>query len=235
MTAQTGFEGDVLVIDTVDEVRKQLRAGEVQVAVFTGFEFAWGRAKNPDLRPLVVSAPDPDALKVVLVVAADSPVKDLNALKGRKFALPSDTSADAIQYLTRKVEAAGSTMSAMFGAPVATTSIEDGLDDVVDGKADAALVDRAALRAFERRKPSRAAKLKPLLESAPLPPCVLAVCAGKLDDEAANKVKTGLTTAHQSEAGTRLLRQLRIQRFDAPSSDFDKLIAEAARQVAPPQ
>jgi ABC-type phosphate/phosphonate transport system substrate-binding protein len=233
MTAQTGFEGDVVMMDAGADGRRALTDGDVQLVVFSGLDFAWSRPKNQTLMPLVIAVPDPDALRAVLVVAQTDPAKDVAALKGKTLALPSDTTDDALQFLTRKCPTPASPLASHFAKITTPASLEDALDDVVDGTAQAALVDAAALKMFERRKPSRRAKLRVLLESAPLPPSVLAYRSDKLDAATVTKLRDGLQNAHSTEAGQRLLSQIRVKRFDAPPADFDKTLAEAARTLPP--
>src|SRR4051794_28255175 len=55
MEKKTGLTGDVVIAPGSDALSKQLSAGQLQLGVFHGFEFAWARQKNPHLKPLVIA------------------------------------------------------------------------------------------------------------------------------------------------------------------------------------
>src|SRR5262249_55629809 len=88
LAQRTGLKGDVVTIDSAEELRKQLEAGTLQLGGASGIEFGWMRSKQPDIEPLMISVTEPDALIGAVVVAKDSPAKTFADLKGQKLSLP---------------------------------------------------------------------------------------------------------------------------------------------------
>jgi ABC-type phosphate/phosphonate transport system substrate-binding protein len=234
MKAQTGLDGEIRVVDTADDVARSLADGGLQFAAFSGLGFAWLKPVQPKLAPLMIGVTDPDSRKAVIVVARDAAAPDLKALRGGKLALPGAATEDARQFLRCACLKAGVTVRDCFPATTNPESVEDAMDDVVDRAADAALVDRAAMKMYERRKPARFAKLRVLLESDPLPPGILAYRTDKLDPATVERIRAGLANAHQSDAGRRLVNQMRIQRFEPAPPDLLDVLSAAARQFPPP-
>src|SRR5437879_880819 len=55
LEAQTGLSGQVVSGIKPDDLRQQLKDGKLQLAIFQGFEYAWARQKDPDLKPLMIA------------------------------------------------------------------------------------------------------------------------------------------------------------------------------------
>ena len=55
MLGQTGVSGDLIPSGDADSLARQLKADEVQLAVFHGVEFAWVHQNYPTLKPLVIA------------------------------------------------------------------------------------------------------------------------------------------------------------------------------------
>src|SRR5262245_31525073 len=100
--AQTSMDGDTVLAETPDELRQQLVDGKVHLAVFHGFEFAWVKLKQPDLVPLMLAGSNPNALKAVVVVKADSSIEKVSDLQGQTLALPNCTREHTRLYMSRR-------------------------------------------------------------------------------------------------------------------------------------
>src|SRR6185369_1267356 len=89
--------------------------------------------------------------------------------------------ADAPGYVRLYVEKqTGKKMEDFFSKIEQRETIEDALDDVVDGNISAAILERAALEGFKRRKPGRFNPLKQIAHSTPFPPAIVAYREGGL-------------------------------------------------------
>ena len=55
MLGQTGVNGDLIPSGDADSLARQLKANEVQFAVFHGVEFAWVHQNYPTLKPLLIA------------------------------------------------------------------------------------------------------------------------------------------------------------------------------------
>jgi ABC-type phosphate/phosphonate transport system substrate-binding protein len=231
--AQTGLKGDPVAATSAENLRQQLAEGMIQLGAFQGFEFAWLKHKHPDLEALLLASPTADALYEVIVVAKDSPAKTMADCRGMKLALAKSAREDTRHFLAHRCLQLGSNMKEMFPEPNSTKSAEEALDNVVDGVAKVAAVDRNVWKMLERRKPGRAAKLQVIETSEPFVPPVLAYCKGKLDAAVVQKLRDGMTTAHTTPKGNHFMSQLKIVKFEAVPADFDKRLAESMKAYPP--
>lgn len=232
---RAGLKGDPQLVESADELRKQLADGSVQLGGFQGFEFAWLKKKHPELEPLLVAMPTTDSLTIVLVVGKDSPAKSFVDVKGLKFAIAKDAREDTRQFLTQRCQENKTNIKDMFGEPLAPESAEATLDSVVDGVAKAAAVDRGTWKMFERRKPGRAAKLRVIDTSEPFVPSVVAYMRGKLDPTIAQRFRDGMSTCHTTPKGSHLVSQIKIIKFEMIPVDFDKRLAESLKAYPMPK
>jgi ABC-type phosphate/phosphonate transport system substrate-binding protein len=234
MREQTGLDGDLVTLETPEAMRRGLEDGRVQLGAFHGFEFARQRERSKELEPVMVTAPDPEAMTMILVVAKADPAKGVADLRGATLAATDADSPESQAFLERLCKEAGGNSGEWFPKRYESKSPEDALDDVADGQAAKATVStRLAWKLFERRKPGRAARLRVLAESEPFPPAVVACVKGKLDPETLTKFRTGMATAHRSERGARLMGQIRIERFAAVPADFAQRMAAVVKSYPP--
>ena len=75
-----------------------------------------------------------------------------------------------------------------------STDVEEALDDVIDGKAEAALIDGLAWESYCSAKPGCARRLRVLLSSEAFPSAVIACQKGRFDADLVlvSKVKTSI-------------------------------------------
>src|SRR5207244_11836898 len=92
-----------------------------------------------------------------------------------------------------------SDLKTFFPKITSPENTEDALDDVVDGVVQAAVVDRAGLEAYKRRKPGRFNRLKEVARSQPLPPPLVAYYEGVLDQDTLKRFGDGLLNARRKE------------------------------------
>ena len=123
-----------------------------------------------------------------------------------------------------------------FFARITTpASVEDALDDVVDGQAQATLVDGVSLDCYKRRKPGRFARLKEIRKAGPFPAAVVAYHAGAVDDAILRRVQSGLMDANKSAFGRQLLTLWKITGFEPVPSGFEQNLQEVAKAYPPPR
>ena len=216
------------------ELAEKMQKGELQVGVFQGYEFAWAREKYPGLRPLALAINVYRYPVVYVVARKDNPARDLAGLQGKSICLPDTGERFLRLFVDKECQALGKKPDAFFSKVIPPESIEDALDDVVDGKVDAAAVDRAALEAYKRRKPGRFKQLKPLAQSKPFPPAIVAWYDKGLDEETLRQFRKGLLDANKKEKGRTMLTLFRLTRFEPPPADFDKALARTRKAYPPP-
>lgn len=233
--AEMGLKSDVEVVQGPFDIGDRLASGRFQFGVFNGFEFAWLRKRHPDLTPLALIVNQQQRPHACLVVRGDSPAKDFAALRGKSLAFPNRTAEFGRLFLERACEKNGSDVKRFFGAMIRTQSLEDALDDVVDGKAAAAVVDGVGLASYEHRKPARFARLKVLERSIDFPAAVIAYRKGTFEDGTLDRMRGALVAYGQKPEGEQLLTLCRLSGFEDVPQDYDRLLAASAKAYPPPK
>ncbi len=226
MESQTGLRGHLVPGGDAYALGAKLSADKVQLGVFHGFEFAWAQKKFPDLRPLMIAVNQQRHLYALLVVARNSPARRFADLKGKKVAIPCMTRAHCRLYLDTCCQEAGKTAEEFFGKLAEPLNVEDALDDVIDGAADAALVDGVALDCFRSRKPGRYARLRVLQKSGVFPAAVVAYHAGAVEAATLRRFQTGMMNAGKSAYGRQLLTLWKMTGFERVPADYARTLDE---------
>src|SRR5262249_9243492 len=222
---ETGLDNEILGQMGWPDLADKLAKGRLHLAVFQGYEFAWAQGRHPGLQPLAVAV-NGDPYPVACVLARqDNPAKDFAGLQGRSLSLPVTSHGYLRLFVERRSEAGGKNPEAFFSTITSPDNVEDALDDVVDGKVQATVVDRAALAAYKRRKPGRFSRLKVVARSQPFPPAVVAYYGSALDKATLRRFQDGLLGAARKEKGQMLLTLCRLTGFEAVPGDFGRVLA----------
>jgi ABC-type phosphate/phosphonate transport system substrate-binding protein len=230
---ETGLNNDIARQNSWRELADRMAKGELHLGVFQGYEFAWAQEKHPGLKPLAVAVNVYKYPVAYVVTNKDGGAKDFSGLKGQSLALSPAGGRYLKLFVDQQARAAGGEAGAFFSKVTAPDTVEDALDDVVDGAAQAVAADRAALEAYKRRKPGRFAKLKAVATSQPLPPTVVAYHGNTLDDATLDRFREGLVSASRKERGETTLTLFRLTGFEPAPADFPKVL-EQTRKAFPP-
>ncbi len=228
LEAQTGLSTQLVSGGEAENLGRLLQEGKIHFGVFHGFELAWARASNPSLRAVLVS------VKHCLVVRRAGAVKGVADLRGQAVAVPPQAREHCRLFLERRCVATGSTPDRYFGRISRDGNAEDALDDVVDGKLAAAVVDGGALEVFGELKPARAGRLRTLLQSEPFPCAAVVYQPGVTPDEMVRRFRDGLLAARSTRRGQFLLELCRIPGFEVAPEDYEESLAAIARAYPPP-
>ena len=231
---ETGLDNEIERQKDWRELADKLAKGQLQIGVFQGNEFAWADEGNGKLKPLALAVNIYRYPVVYVIVKKDNAAKDFAGLKGQTLSIPAIGEGILHLYVERQSQALGSNLQAFFSKTSDPDNVEDALDDVVDGKTQATVVDRAALEAFKRRKPARFNQLKPVAQSQPFPPPVVAYCEKLLDDATLQRFKEGLLNASQKERGQTLLTLFHLTNFETVPPDFEQVLAATRKAYPPP-
>src|SRR5205814_1273185 len=117
---------------------------------------------------------------------------------------------------------------------VKAASVEDALDDVVDGEARATVVDEVALDCFRRQKPGRFARLKVLKRSEVFPAAVLAYSPGAVEEATLRRLHDGLIRAGRDTRSRHLLTLCGMTAFRDVPEDYDRTLREIVQAYPPP-
>jgi ABC-type phosphate/phosphonate transport system substrate-binding protein len=232
--AETGFDSDIVALENHEVLAERLASGRVQLGVFMGYEFSWAQARHPKLKVLAIGVNQDSYRYPTLVVRRGGPASDLADLKGKTLGLPRSGNGYARLFVAAQSRLAGQDPHAFLGHINSFEDVETPLDDLVDGTEQAVVVDRLGLEAYQRRKPARFARLKKLSESTPMPAALIAYYDGHVDPQTVTRLRDGLTNAHREQKGEQLLMLFRLTRFDPPSRDFERVLADTRKAYPAP-
>jgi ABC-type phosphate/phosphonate transport system substrate-binding protein len=232
--AHTGFQGDPVKVESLDQLGKDLTKDRMQLGVFFGHEFAWVREKYPEIKPLVIVVNQIPHQRAYLLVRKDDKLSAFADLKGKSLAIARHTHEPCYLFLERKCQATGVKMEDSFSKITRPDNVEAALDDLVDGTVQAAVVDEAAISSYKRRKPGRFAKLKELEKSPIFPAGVVAYRPDKWNDADLKSIRDALLNAHQNPEGRQLLTMWKLTGFEPVPEDYDERLKNIAKEYPPP-
>jgi ABC-type phosphate/phosphonate transport system substrate-binding protein len=235
LEAQTGIPGKLIPGGDAMSVAQELSENKLQLAVFYGIEFAWAKAKYPELRPLMIAVNQQRHLRAYVVVRSDCRCKCFAKLKGTSVALPKGTREHCRVFLERRCcQECGNDAEHAFSKITAPANFEIALDEVVDGGVEAAIIDSVALECYKRRKPGRFARLKVAVESEVFPAGVLAYRPGYLSDDTLRRFREGMINADKSPIGRQLIMLWKLTGFEDVPEDYNGIVDNIVKLYPPP-
>jgi len=230
---ETGLESEIVPQNSWRELTEKMANRQLHLGVFQGYEFAWAQEQHAGLKPLAIAVNVYRYPGAYILVKRDNPAKDFAGLQGQSLVLPATSEGFLRLFVERQSLAAGKTLETFFSKVTSPDNFEDAFDDVVDGGVQAAVADRAALEAYKHRKPGRFNQLKPVAQSQPFPPGVVAYQDGALDEATLKRFKGGLLGAAKKEKGQTLLTLFHLTGFDPIPDDFDRVLGETRKGYPP--
>jgi phosphonate transport system substrate-binding protein len=232
---QTGLSGEAVPGVKPDDLARQLKDGKLQLAIFQGFEYAWARDRDRDLKPLMIAVNKKPQLRAMIVVKSDSAATSLTDLKGKTIAVSRRIREHCQLFLDRSCAAAGSAPKDFFAKVLTPAAGEEAVDAVVNGQVDAALADGIFLDWYEKQKPARFARLKTVEKSPAFPAVVIVYRAGGLSDATLERLRKGMLSAKDNPRGKDLMELCQMTSFEPVPDDYDKLLTEIAKAYPPPE
>jgi ABC-type phosphate/phosphonate transport system substrate-binding protein len=231
----TGFTGPVAHGGDPKSLAEKLKQDKVQLGVFQGIEYAWARTWDPKLQPIVICVNQKRTLDAHLIVRANSAFKKPADLRGKVLVLPEESREHCNVFLRRKCISDDSTPKKFFKKVDKAADVEEALDDVVDGKAQATVVDGLAWSSYRAAKPGAAKRLHVLLASEQFPATVVACQSGRFSAAQLKRIRDGLIGARRTAKGKQLLEQLRLTGFEAVPADYERLVSDIVKAYPPPK
>jgi len=225
MLDHAGLSGDLQIVADAPTLASQIDSGGLHAGVFSGHEFACLKVKYPELQALIIAQGREERPTAVLIVRKDSPAKSLDDLKGQPIALARDARDFCRIYLDH-----GCPTRAKAGEP---NDYADALEDTIDRKYAAAVVDGGSFSYFQEANPRRAALLRVAAKSEPFPAGVVACRRGVLDESIIQRFQNGLAAARNSQQGRDLMRLWKMRGFEPVPADYEKQLADV-RKAYPP-
>jgi ABC-type phosphate/phosphonate transport system substrate-binding protein len=220
MAAQTGMNGKILVSDNALTLGDQLEKGQMDLGMFQGFEYAWAQERHPDLKPLMLAVDHNPYMTVHLVTRDGSGITSFEDLRGKTVSLPCQSRGHCCLFLSRYCEKFGSTPKQFFSKVVKHGNAEVGLDDVVRGAVDAAIVDSVTLDCYTTVKPGCTPLLKTLEKSEPFPAAVVVYKDGTWSKENLNLLRKGMLNAAHNPKSRGLMTLWSLTAFAPIPSDL---------------
>lgn len=234
MEEQTATQSEIVNGGDALALAAKLADDKVQVGIFHAHEFAWAKQKYPSLRPIVVCVSETPTVSALLLVPSNSKAKDIADLKGKTLVVPRKAKEFCRLWLDRKLVPEGVAPAKHYGKILTPASPESGLDTVVDGKAQAIVVDSLAFERFKKERPGRAKWLKVIATSEGFPSGVIACHKDRFPEEQVTKFREALMAAKSSETGRATLELFKLSCFEAPSQEYqDQLDAVLKAYPAP--
>jgi ABC-type phosphate/phosphonate transport system substrate-binding protein len=226
MESQTGLPGELIPGGDAAQLGQLLSEDKADVGVFHGFEFAWARQRHPDLRPLLVAINQDRLLQALIVTRTDASAGGLAELRSKTLALPRCTREHCYLFLENRCLELGQEPSRFFSTIMTPPTVEDALDDVVDGIVQSAIVDGVSLKCYERRKPGRFAQLQAIQRSELFPAAVVAYRPGTMDESTVQRFRDGLIKANKSALGRQFLTLWKLTAFEPVPADYEQTLAD---------
>jgi ABC-type phosphate/phosphonate transport system substrate-binding protein len=233
LETQTGLGGQLVSGGDALSLAQRLKEGEVHLGVFHGVEFAWARAKVPQLKPLVIAVNQQPFLRAHLIVRDDGKIASVTDLKGQVMAVPHMSREHCWLYLERRCVPPGEKPEKYFSRVSTPRDANYAIDDVIDGAAQAAVIDDADLAAYRKQYPDYFAKLKVLQQSESFPCAVIAYYPGTLSEELLERFRTGMLGAKSSRQGRQMMQMCRITSFEEVPENYEQMLTDIARAYPP--
>jgi ABC-type phosphate/phosphonate transport system substrate-binding protein len=219
MERQTGLSGDFDICPDCVSMAKKLNDRKLEVGVLHGHEFAWIKAKFPEIEPITIAQPQGGIVQAYIVVAAESEVKRPAELEGEALLIPRGSKGHIFVYLD-KIRA-GLPKTALKTAPKNGLTPEEALNAVSNGEHAAVVVDAANYSSYRELQPGAAKRLRILAQSERFPASVLLTRKGTLAAATLEKLREGLTTAHKTSTYKPLLMMWNLKGFDTVPADYN--------------
>lgn len=215
---QTGLNGKIAQEADAMSVAKKIDAGELQLGVLYGHEFAVVREKFPNLQPIVCAVDRPKKIQALIIVRHDSKAASLKDMKEPKLALATALKDHAKLYLDK--QRTDEMVSGVFKTEKVAT-VHDAIHKVKDGSADLTVTDSASWAYFEKLYPGLSKNLRVLSQSDEFPPSVVVCKKGAIDEAAIKKIRDGFLAAHENSKVRSVLTVIHVEKFDAVPDDYD--------------
>jgi ABC-type phosphate/phosphonate transport system substrate-binding protein len=216
---QTGFTGDVEILTDAEALAGRMKAKNLDLGVFHGFEYAQVRARHPDLRPLVVTMPNSRLCQACVVVNASSKAASLADLKGEALVIPRGAKAHSLAYVEKARRGLPATTAKP--APKPNETNEEVLNAIAANTCAAALVDVGAFTAYQAFQPGLSKALRVLCKSETFPVSVIAYRKGAIDEDGVGKIRQGLIQANKTAQGKPLMLLWNLKGFEEVPADYD--------------
>ena len=227
MIAQTGMGGEVISVGNGEAVARHLMEGKIQLGVIEGIEYAWLKRKYPQLRPLMITINHDIHPRACLVARKDREVDAAEDLQGKILVELKESRQYCRLFRDRLFRQDPAVQANQFFSQIVTVQhAEAALDDVVDDRAHAAILDTVSFGRIQRRKPGRAGQLEIIDVSEAFPASVIIYREGAIDGTRLQRFQQGMLNANKNILGQQLLTMWKLTAFAPVPRDFEQVAAQ---------
>jgi ABC-type phosphate/phosphonate transport system substrate-binding protein len=231
-----GMDGSLVKAKDYKVLADQLKAKQVDIALFHGFEYAWIKEKTTEkeLIPLVVTLPKCGKVQACLVVNVASKATGPKDVKG--VAIHKGLKAHCQMFLDRIREGLPEDRCCPIEVKGTLPTPEEVLDNVASGcgNCDAALVDISSLLSYRRDKPGLGGCLKVLTESELLPAAVIVCRKEAFKQSQLDAIAKGLLECTKEAPGRMFVMFWNLKGFGTVNEEYRELVEKTLKAYPPP-
>jgi ABC-type phosphate/phosphonate transport system substrate-binding protein len=231
-----GMDGSLIKAKDYQVLANQLKARQVDIALFHGFEYAWIKEQDigKDLIPLVVTLPNCGKVQACLVVNVASTATLPKDVKG--VAIHKGSKAHCQMFLDRLREGLPADRCCPLEVKGTLPTPEEVLENVASGcgNCEAALVDISSLLAYKRDKPGLGSCLKVLTQSELLPAAVIVCRKDAFKQSQMDAITKGLLECTKTPAGRMFVMFWNLKGFGLWSDEYRELVDKTLKAYPPP-
>ena len=234
MQSSTGMKGDIVRSGDHHSLGKDLMEEKVHLGIFLGYEFALAKQKYPELEPLMIVVNTHTQLHAILLSKEDGGPGSWAGLKDQTLTIAKGTRPHCHMFLNKCCQEHCQCCPEDACKIVVAPTAEDAIDEVVDGAAQATLIDGVNLESYQRRKPGRFGTLKVVEKSETFPAAVVVFRPGVLTEDELKRFKNGMMNANKSIMGKQLLTLWKITGFEPVPAEFPETLENIIKAYPPP-
>ncbi len=215
---------------TYDQVDNLFQKGMIDVGFLCNCHYARRKSVvsfEPIAAPIIAGYGKPK-FQIYVIVAKDSPIRNLADMKGKSVDLADPLSTTAV-YAASMLEGTNETTKSFFGKAIYSGSHDMTLELVANGMVDIGFIDGHIWDYYNSVSPALAAKTKVIYRSRDftVPPVVIRKGTPK---PLRRKLRQALFAMQNDAAGRKILGKLHIKKFvDIKESDYDDVVSLYSR------
>jgi phosphonate transport system substrate-binding protein len=215
---------------TYGEIDELLRRGEIDLAFICSGPYVAGKERFGFESLAVPEVHGSHFYRSYLIVNKDSTYHHLEELKGHTFAFTDPDSNTGKLVPTYWLAEINERPETFFSRIVYTYSHDNSIMAVARNLVDGATVDGLIWEFYQEKNPTFTSKTRVIKKSEPygIPPLV---ASKNLPGESKERIRQILFSVHQDPEGSKILKELMIDRFIPPQEEWYDNLKQMHRQV----
>ncbi|MFT3881002.1 MAG: PhnD/SsuA/transferrin family substrate-binding protein [Gemmatales bacterium] len=213
---------------------ERLRQSQIHLMVCPGIEYAWMKSKFPDLLPLVVAQRNDIRMKACVVVRNESKARKISDLRNASISLPERLPQHAYLFINQKIASQGAESAGFFQQSLLPADSNEGIESVIEEKADAILLDQDAWLGYQEQKSARSKKLRVLEESISFPTAVVLHHRETWNKLEIPLLRVALCAAHQKPLARQILNYWGVSRFVTSKTEYQQIVEDFLCEMPEP-